>query len=86
MTIILPIDLLDGVSRMRLSRRRILTWVIGLLATVAVLALVLDQVPAIQDLLLQQAANRILADRRADLLAPDALRVVLCGTGNPLAD
>jgi ribonuclease Z len=43
-------------------------------------------VPAMQDAVLRRAIDNALAATRNDLLEPDALRVVLCGTGNPLAD
>jgi len=42
--------------------------------------------PAVQDAVLRRAIDHALAATRNDLLEPDALRVLLCGTGNPLAD
>jgi ribonuclease Z len=43
-------------------------------------------VPAVQDALFRRVIAHTLAETRNDLLADDAMRVVLCGTGNPLAD
>ncbi len=61
-----------------------------LLAVVAV-ALVgigwwMIHLPGVQDAVFRRVIARTLADTRNDLLDPDALRVVLCGTGNPLPD
>jgi ribonuclease Z len=53
---------------------------------VALAAWILMRTPAVQDAILRNAIDRTLAATRDDLLAPDAMRVVLCGTGNPLAD
>ena len=41
-------------------------------------------VPAVQDALLSRIVERTMGATRDDLLGDDALRVVLCGTGNPL--
>ncbi len=43
-------------------------------------------IPAVQDAVFRRVIAQTLASTRNDLLEPDALRVVLCGTGNPLAD
>jgi ribonuclease Z len=42
--------------------------------------------PAVQDAVFRRVIEHQLAATRNDLLTPDSLRVVLCGTGNPLAD
>ncbi len=42
--------------------------------------------PAVQDAVFRRVIARTLTGARTDLLEPDALRVVLCGTGNPLPD
>ncbi len=66
------------------SRRLTLTG-----AAVAILAAIgwwMIHIPAVQDAILRRAIAHALASTRNDLLAPDALRIVLCGTGNPLAD
>src|SRR5271156_1264024 len=58
-------------------------------AAVAILVAIgwwMIHIPAVQDAILRRAIAQALASTRNDLLAPDALRVVLCGTGNPLAD
>src|SRR5208282_4294154 len=68
----------------KLSRR-----LLELTAAVAVIAAIgwwLIHVPAVQDAIFRRVIESTLASTRNDLLAPDALRVVLCGTGNPLAD
>lgn len=66
------------------------TKVIGLGAGVAgILGLavwILIHVPAVQDAILRRAIDSRLTVTHDDLLAPDALRVLLCGTGNPLPD
>jgi ribonuclease Z len=41
--------------------------------------------PAVQDAVLRRAIDETFAATRNDLLAPDSIRVLLCGTGNPLA-
>src|SRR5258708_29191029 len=43
-------------------------------------------VPAVQDAIFRRVIAHTLEATRNDLLAADSLRVVLCGTGNPLAD
>jgi len=43
-------------------------------------------IPAVQDAVLRRAIKDNLSATRNDLLAPDSLRVLLCGTGNPLAN
>jgi len=58
-------------------------------ASIAVLAAIgwwMIHVPAVQDAIFRRAVAHALASTRNDLLEPDALRVVLCGTGNPLAE
>ncbi len=55
------------------------------LALLAAIAWWLIHVPAVQDAMFRRAIDYNLAATRNDLVAPDALRVVLCGTGNPLA-
>ncbi|MFZ0888220.1 MAG: MBL fold metallo-hydrolase [Candidatus Binataceae bacterium] len=56
------------------------------LAALCVLAWWSVHITAVQDAILRRAVDRALAATRNDLLGPDALRVVLCGTGNPLPD
>ncbi|HKN09974.1 MAG TPA: hypothetical protein VJ376_10905, partial [Pseudomonadota bacterium] len=58
-------------------------------ATLAALAVLMwwsVRIPVVQDAILRRAVDRALSATRNDLLGPDALRVVLCGTGNPLPD
>ena len=68
----------------KLSRRLILA--AAALAALAAIAWWMIHIPAVQDAIFRRVIARTLAETRNDLLAPDALRVVLCGTGNPLAD
>jgi len=68
----------------RSSRRLIV--VAFALAVFAAIAWGLIHVPAVQDAVFRHVIDRNLATTRTDLLAPDALRVVLCGTGDPLPD
>jgi len=68
----------------RLSRRLILA-----AAAAAVLAAIgwwMVHIPAVQDALFRRIIAQNLGATRNDLLADGAMRVVLCGTGNPLAD
>jgi ribonuclease Z len=60
--------------------------VLGAVALLAVATLLLMRSPTVQDAILRRAIDRAMSSRRNDLLAPNALRVVLCGTGNPLPD
>jgi len=55
-------------------------------AVLAAIAWWMIHIPAVQDAIFRRVIAPTLAETRNDLLAPDALRVVLCGTGNPLAD
>ena len=68
-----------------MSIRNLLKIGAALIAFVVVAGLLL-RVPAIQNVLVRDAIGRALSTNRNDLLEPDALRVLLCGTGNPLAD
>jgi ribonuclease Z len=68
----------------RFSRRLLLS-----AAVVAMLAAIgwwMIHLPAVQDAVFRRVIASTLAGTRNDLLEPDALRVVLCGTGNPLPD
>lgn len=58
----------------------------GAAALLALAGWILIHVPAVQDAILRRAIDRTISTNRDGLLAPDALRVVLCGTGNPLPD
>jgi ribonuclease Z len=58
-------------------------------AVVVVLAAIawwMIHIPALQDVLFRRVIAHNLAATRNDLLESDALRVVLCGTGDPLPD
>ncbi|MFZ0659626.1 MAG: MBL fold metallo-hydrolase [Candidatus Binataceae bacterium] len=68
------------------SGGRVLLGAAVALVIVAVLAFFLMRMPSVQDAILRRVIDRNLAATRNDLLATDALRVVLCGTGNPLPD
>jgi len=62
-----------------------------MLAAAAVAAIIvigwwMIHVPAVQDAVFRRVIARTLTSTRNDLLEQDALRVVLCGTGNPLPD
>lgn len=73
---------------MRISRSggRVLLGAVVALIVLAVLVFFLARLPSVQDAILRRVIDRNLAATRTDLLAPDALRVVLCGTGDPLPD
>src|SRR5579872_549921 len=68
----------------QLSRR--LTLVGAAVATLIATAWWMSHVPAVQDAVFRRVIEHNLAATRNELLVPDSLRVVLCGTGNPLAD
>lgn len=58
---------------------------IGLLVIAGVAAIALS--PSLQDrIVVRAAAQRLQAGDRTDLLADDALHVLLCGTGSPMPD
>ncbi len=65
---------------------KLIAFCAGAVALLALAAWILIRTPAVQDAILRDAIDRTMAATRNDLLAPDALRVVLCGTGNPLPD
>ena len=65
---------------------RRLTLVAAAVATLAIAAWWAIHLPVVQDAIFRRVIERNLAATRNDLLEPDALRVVLCGTGNPLPD
>jgi ribonuclease Z len=70
-----------------MSRRsKLIALCAGAVAVLAMAAWVLMRTPAVQDAILRRAIDHTMAAARNDLLAPDAIRVVLCGTGNPLPD
>jgi ribonuclease Z len=69
---------------MSLADKRIAVGGVAALAILAALAWWLARLPSVQNRILRRAIENNLAATRNDLLDPDALRVVLCGTGNPL--
>jgi ribonuclease Z len=65
---------------------RRLTLVGAAVAILAAIAWWMMHLTAVQDAVFRRVIERNLAATRNDLLGSDALRVVLCGTGNPLPD
>ena len=63
---------------------RRLFWALAVLAVLAALVLWIVQLPAVQDRLLRSVAEGLVSDQPDELFEPDALRVLLCGTGSPL--
>lgn len=57
-----------------------------LVSVIAAAGAALYFVPAVQDHLLTRTIERTFATRHGALLADDALRVAVCGSGSPLAD
>jgi ribonuclease Z len=55
-------------------------------ATLAAIGWWMIHIPAVQDAIFRRVIRHTLEATRDDLLVPDSLRVVLCGTGNPLPD
>jgi ribonuclease Z len=68
----------------KLSRR--LTMVVAAVAILAATGWWMIHIPAVQDAIFRRVIAHTLEATRNDLLEPDSLRVVLCGTGNPLPD
>src|ERR1700735_4670612 len=68
----------------KLSRR--LTMVAGAVAILAAIGWWIIHIPVVQDAIFRRVIANTLEATRNDLLEPDSLRVVLCGTGNPLPD
>jgi ribonuclease Z len=68
----------------KFSRRLVL--IASAVAALAVIAWWMIHVPAVQDAIFRRVIANSLEATRNDLLEPDSLRVVLCGTGNPLPD
>jgi ribonuclease Z len=64
--------------------RRALLWLVGGGLALAVLGVLGLRLPALQDLVLRRAADRLIAAQRLDLFEPDALRVLICGSASPL--
>jgi ribonuclease Z len=65
---------------------RKLTLAAAAVAALAAIAWWMIHIPVVQDAVFRRVIAQTLASTRNYLLEPDALRVVLCGTGNPLAD
>src|SRR3984957_10215356 len=68
----------------KFSRRLMLSGAV--VAAIIVIGWWMIHVPAVQDAVFRRVIARTLTSTRNDLLEQDALRVVLCGTGNPLPD
>src|SRR5580704_6579570 len=68
----------------KFSRRLMLA--AAAVATLAAIAWWMIHVPAVQDAIFRRMIARTLTATRNDLLEQDSLRVLLCGTGNPLPD
>jgi ribonuclease Z len=64
--------------------RRVLLWLLGGAALLALLATAALRVPALQDRLVGAAVERMVASQPDGLFGEDALRVLLCGTASPL--
>ncbi len=57
---------------------------LGVLGSLAVLAIFLVQVPSVQDQLMQREIAQRMSNPPTDLFAEDALRVTLCGSAAPM--
>ena len=60
--------------------------VAAVVAALVVVAWWMIHIPAVQDAVLRRVIARTFAGTRNDLLEQDSMRVLLCGTGNPLPD
>ncbi len=63
---------------------RRLLWALLAVAVVAAAATVALRSPRVQDAIVTRVAHRRIGRNMAGLLAPDALRVLLCGTSSPI--
>src|SRR3984957_21034304 len=68
----------------KFSRRLMLSGAV--VAAIVVIGWWMIHVPAVQDAVFRRVIARTLTATRNDLLEQDSLRVLLCGTGNPLPD
>ena len=68
----------------KFSRRLMLA--AAAVAALAAIAWWMIHIPAVQDAIFRRVIARTLTATRNDLLEQDSLRVLLCGTGNPLPD
>ena len=68
----------------KFSRR--LTAFVAAVAALAALGWWMIHIPAVQDAVFRRVIAHTLSATRNELLAPDSMRVLLCGTGNPLPD
>ena len=64
--------------------KRAIGWTLGIAAAVAALVAIAIRIPAVQDRVMHAAVERMVADQPNELFEPDALRVLLCGTGSPI--
>ena len=64
--------------------KRAIVWILGIAAVVAALGAIAIRIPAVQDRVMRAALVRMVATQPNELFAPDALRVLLCGTASPL--
>jgi ribonuclease Z len=64
--------------------RRAIAWMLGIAVAVAALVAIGVRIPAVQDPMMRAAIGRMVANQPDELFAPDALRVLLCGTASPL--
>ncbi len=83
----LDVILFNGGMSKGCGNMKIIAKGLGLLFTLLLAGLVLIQIPAVQDRLFKhQVAKRMaLFDSKAPLFQDDAMRVVICGSGAPLA-
>src|SRR5690349_9642467 len=63
---------------------RFLRWLIGIVIVSVVLVAIAARVPSVQDLVVRKMIARRMSRPPTQLLADDALRVLLCGTASPL--
>lgn len=64
--------------------RRLVLGLIAAMAGITVVVVAALQVPAVMDTIATRMIERQLSEQRHALFEPDALRVLLCGTGSPL--
>jgi ribonuclease Z len=65
---------------------KVLLGVAGFAIGLGVIALVALQIPMVTDTLANRTIEQRLSEQRHELFEPDALRVLMCGTGSPMPD
>ncbi|HTO09184.1 MAG TPA: MBL fold metallo-hydrolase [Myxococcota bacterium] len=63
---------------------RVLGWLAGLVAALALAFAIAERIPAVQDAVMRAAIGHLVASDNDSLYGDDGLRVLVCGTASPL--